>query len=349
MSPQHNTAVLTAVRTIEQRTLPDPRPAPDEVLVRVLATGICGSDLSAYRGTHPYKRAPAVLGHELCGTVLSAGDRVKHVRPGDLVCAAAYSSCGACPACRRGAPNLCSDRRNLSHLGWHGSFAQHVLLRSNMVFHLADHVDREAGAMAEPLSIALHAVRLGQQDKALGNVSILGTGGIGLCCSLAARRRGAERIACIDLGPAKKQIAEAAGADVYIDAAETAAASGLASVWPSGADLTFVTSGHPGALDEACSMTRQGGRVVVVSYFDRPQLVSVNSFVASELTVLFSSLSIPRDFTEVTGWLAEGSVDPRLLITHRFDLSRVDDALRVMDAATGTVGKVMIHVPGGPS
>lgn len=91
---RHTAAVLTAVRTIEQRTLPVPSPGPDEILVRVAASGVCGSDLSTYRGTHPYKTAPVVLGHELCGTVVGIGERVEHVRPGDLVCAAAYSPCG---------------------------------------------------------------------------------------------------------------------------------------------------------------------------------------------------------------------------------------------------------------
>jgi threonine dehydrogenase-like Zn-dependent dehydrogenase len=345
----HGAAVLTAVRTMEQRMLPDARPGPHDVLVRVLTTGICGSDLSTYRGTHLYKTAPTVLGHELCGTVLSVGVRVKHVKRGDLVCAAAYSPCEACQACLSGALNLCSDRRNLSHLGWHGSFAQQVLLRSNMVFRLADHVAPEAGAMAEPLSIALHAVRLGEQGGTLGNVAIVGAGGIGLCCSLAVRRRGAASIACIDLGRAKERLAKAAGADIYIDAAESPATRSLVSLWSSGADVTFVASGHQGALDDACAMTRRGGRIVVISYFDQPQSVSVNPFVAGELTVLFSFLSLPRDFAEVTGWLAEDSVDPRSLITHRFDLSKADDALRLLDAPPGGVGKVMIRVPEGLS
>ncbi len=96
-------------------------------------------------------------------------------------------------------------------------------------------------------------------------------------------------------------------------------------------------------------MTRQGGRIVVVSYFDQPQSVSVNPLVAGELTVLFSSLSLPRDFAEVTGWLADGSVDPRPLITHRFALSETGKALRMLDASHGGVGKVMVHVPEGLS
>lgn len=346
---RHTAAVLTAVRTIEQRTLPVPSPGPDEILVRVAASGVCGSDLSTYRGTHPYKTAPVVLGHELCGTVVGIGERVEHVRPGDLVCAAAYSPCGTCAACLRSDPHLCFDRRNLSHLDWDGSFAQHVLLRSNMTFPLADHVHPEAGAMAEPLSIALHAVRLGLSDQGLGDVAILGAGGIGLCCALAARRLGARQITCIDLGTAKAHLAEAAGADTYLDAADAGAGKALRSAWPTGADVTVVASGHPGALDEACAMTRKGGRVVVVSYFDRPQTVSVNPFVAGELTVVFSHLSTPRDFAEVTGWLADGSVDPRPLITHRFELSRTDEALRLIDAPHGAVGKIMIHAREGLS
>ena len=168
-------AILTDVRRIEYRKVAVPEPGPGELLVRVAASGICGSDLATYRGTHPYKKAPIILGHELTGTVVRVGPEVTGFRPGDEVCAAAFSPCDRCPACRRGDPHLCSDRSNLSHDSWQGSFAEYVILRRNATFRLPPGLAAEQGALVEPLSIGLHAVRLSGTPGQPG-VAVLGSG-----------------------------------------------------------------------------------------------------------------------------------------------------------------------------
>ena len=111
---------------------------------------------------------------------------------------------------------------------------------------------------------------------------------------------------------------------------------------PTGVDVTFVASGYRGVLDDARAITRAGGEVIVVSYFDSPETVALNHFVSGELTVRFSALCTARDFTEVTGWLAAGSVDPRPLITHRFTLEEAGAALSLLDRSPGEVGKVVL-------
>lgn len=331
-------AVLTGPRHVESRGIPVPDVEPRTLLVRVLTTGVCGSDVAAYRGTHPYKTAPIVLGHELCGVVERLGDGVRGFSVGDLVCAAAYSPCERCAACRAGAANLCTDRRNLSHLGWQGSFADYVLLHENMAFRLADHVDPLAGAMVEPLSIGLHAVRLA---RPAGSVVVLGSGSIGLSCALAVKRRWSAWVTCVDLGPHKEAPARLAGADDYVDAAGDDFASWVA-LGP--ADVVFVASGHDGALAQAAAMVRRGGQVVVVSYFDAPVLLDANALVGGELALVGSALSTAADFAEVIDWVETGAVDPRPLVTHHFDLADTAGALALLDGAGGRTGKVMIHV-----
>jgi threonine dehydrogenase-like Zn-dependent dehydrogenase len=111
--------------------------------------------------------------------------------------------------------------------------------------------------------------------------------------------------------------------------------------------VTFVASGHPGVMGDACSMTRPGGVVVVVSYFEKEQRVDLNPFVSRELTVRFSALSTPDDFAEVIGWLADGTVDPRPLISHRFPLAEADQAVRLLDRNTGQAGKVTLQMATG--
>jgi threonine dehydrogenase-like Zn-dependent dehydrogenase len=336
-------AVLTDLRVIEHRSVPVPVPGEDELLVRVSASGICGSDLSSYRGVHPYKRPPVVLGHEFCGHVVATGPRVEGFAVGDLVCSAAFSSCGDCAACRRGGTNLCRARRNLCHLGWEGSFAEYVLLRPDMTFLLPPGLDREAGALVEPLSIGLHAMRLADRGR-LSSVTVLGSGNIGLSCTIAAMRLGFGPVVCVDLGPDKGKSAAALGVFGYVDAAARDLRSGVTDLLPGGSDVTVIASGHPGVVADAVAVTRPGGQVVVVSYFDGPQELDWNALVSAELTVRFSALSTAADFEEVIGWLAAGELDPVPLVTHRFPLREAAAAMDTMDRSNGTVGKVMLRI-----
>lgn len=332
MATSSRAAVLLAERRIENQQIQVPTPGPDELLVRVLATGICGSDLAAYRGTHPYKQPPVVLGHELCGEVVMAGSRAQ-AWLGQRVCSAAFSPCERCVSCTGGSTHLCRNRRNLGHGDWSGSFAEYVLLQRNMVFAVPDQVTSETGAMVEPLSIAHHAVQL--TDVVARSVCIVGAGGIGLSCVLVARRLGATRVTCVDIGPDKAALASAVGADHYVDASLPFNTPGEL------ADVTVVATGHVTALDDARALTRPGGQVVVVSYFAARTSIDFNPWVATEMTVHFSALSTPTDFAAIIGWIADASLDPSPLITHRFGMDETKQALKVLDAG-GNTGKIML-------
>ncbi|MER6522173.1 zinc-binding dehydrogenase [Streptomyces sp. NPDC060334] len=327
-----NSAVLTEYGRIEYRSGPLPAAADgEELLVRVLATGVCGSDLATYRGAHPYKTAPVVLGHELCGVVERAAGGFA---VGDLVCAAAYAHCGSCDRCAQGLTNLCRDKRNLCHLGWEGSFAEYVTLRPNMTFALPPGLDPELGALVEPLSIGLHAIRLA--GPASGRtMRVIGSGNIGLACLIAARRLGFTRITCTDVGQEKGDRALALGADAYADV--------LAPAGPSAeADVVVVAAGHPGALDEAVGHVRAGGTVIVVSFFDGPVTLAANALVGREVTVVGSSLSTAADFHTVISWLAAGEIDPRPMVTHRFALADTAEAMSLMAEGRPTTGKIIL-------
>ncbi|RDI55587.1 zinc-dependent alcohol dehydrogenase [Nocardia mexicana] len=335
-------AVLVADREIVVRQLPVPSPADDQVLVRVAVSGVCGSDVATYRGLHPYKRPPIVLGHELCGRVAAVGGAVTDIAVGERVTSAAFSWCGDCPHCRRGAVNLCRARRNLCHLGWHGSFADYVVLDRTMVFRLPGGLDAEAGALAEPLSIATHAIRM--IDAPAGkSLVVLGSGSIGLCCVLVARTLGIGDTVCVDIGAPKRRLAVRAGADVFVDARTGPPAASVPGAPPGGADVTVVAAGYPGVLADARAVTKPGGLVVVVSYFDTAQEFDLNAMVSAELTVRFSALSTPADFHDVVSWLAGGVIDPTSLVTHRFPLTRAGEAMELADRAAGLAGKVTIH------
>ncbi|MFE9699130.1 zinc-binding dehydrogenase [Streptomyces sp. NPDC006270] len=336
-------AVLTGRRTIAHQDAAAPEPGPGELLVRVAASGICGSDLAAYRGTHPYKRAPAVLGHEFSGTVVALGAGTDGFAVGDQVCSAAFSHCDACAECLRGAPHLCTRKLNLSHLDWTGSFAELLVLRPNMAHRLPPGLHPVAGALVEPLSIGLHAVRL-VGEGAGRRVLVLGSGTIGLSCLVAARQLGHAAVACVDVGPEKGRLALRMGADAYADAREGDPVPAALEALGGPADVVVIAAGYPGVTDQALRAVRPGGDIVIVSYFEDRHPVDLNTLVGREVTVHGSALSTPRDFTEVIDLLATGALDVLPMVTHHFPLADAGPALRLMDRADVPTGKIMLHV-----
>ncbi|MFE5888944.1 zinc-binding dehydrogenase [Streptomyces sp. NPDC056468] len=340
-------AVLTGHRSLAHRDLAVPEPGPGELLVRVDATGICGSDLAAFRGTHPYKTAPAVLGHEFSGTVVRVGAEVTGFAPGDRVCSAAFSHCDTCAECLRGAPHLCTRKLNLSHLDWTGSFAELVLLRPNMTHRLPDGMHPVAGALVEPLSIGLHAVRL-VGDGAGRSVVVLGSGTIGLSCLVAARLLGHAKVACVDVGPEKGELARRLGADGYADAREGDPIPVTLDALGGPADVVVIAAGYPGVTEQALRAVRPGGDIVIVSYFEDRHPVDLNTLVGREVTVHGSALSTPRDFAEVIDRLAAETLDVLPMVTHHFPLADAESALRLMERAEVPTGKIMLHVTTDP-
>lgn len=341
-----NAAVLTGLRSIEYRETPASEPGTDELLVKVSSTGICGSDLAAYRGTHPYKTAPAVLGHEFSGVVEAVGDEVAGFSVGDQVCSAAFSHCGDCPECLRGANHLCSRKLNLSHLDWTGSFAERIVLRPNMTHRLPPELHPVAGALVEPLSIGLHAMHLTTEDAS--KVLVLGSGTIGLSCLIAAKQLRHSYVACVDIGTEKGELARKLGADTYVDALLDEPVHRVWKALDGPADVVVVAAGYHGVTDQALHAVRAGGEIIVVSYFDGRHPVELNALVGNEVTVHGSALSTGRDFAEVIGWLATGAVDPLPLVTHHHRLAEAGTALRLMDQAQAAIGKIMLHVSTDP-
>lgn len=335
--------VLTAPGEMQARRLAVPGVGPDELRIKVVATGICGSDLAVYRGTHPYKSPPIVLGHELAGVVEEVGSAVTRFRPGNRVCAASFSHCERCSACQRGEVHLCADKTTLNHAGWDGSFAEYVVLKENMTFGLPSHVGWLVGALVEPLSIGLHAVRIAERHGGR-TMAILGSGNIGLSCLVAARALGF-RVVCVDIRESAGEAARALGAEAFIDASRRSPAAAVEeALGGERADAVVVATDYRGVAEDAAAMAARGGLIVLVSYFHGPKTVPLNAMVGNELAIVGSALSSSRDIEDVIGWLDEGAIDPRPIVAHTPSLKEAALAMREMDEATARVGKTVIRV-----
>lgn len=338
--------VLHNVRAMSLEDVSVPQVGRRQVLVRVLETGICGSDLATYNGRHPYKSPPVILGHEFSGTIEVVGDGVEDLQPGDLVTALSYSSCGACTFCGAGRTHLCQRRRSISHESWGGSFAEFVVTQADATIRLPLGFAPVVGALIEPLSIGAHATAMAARRHGSGaSVAVLGTGSVGIACAAASRYRGFGIIVCADRIGERAETARAIGVDAFVNTVTEEFGTGVREhVGGPGADIVYVASGHAGALGEALDAVAPGGTVVIVSYFAEPVRLDVNSLVLSEKALLPSTLSTRHDVDEVIRWLSTGTFDPMRMVTHRTTLPLMDSFMKRLSEGDPEVGKVIASI-----
>ncbi len=253
------------LRTVD---VPAPVPGPGEVLIRIEAAGICGTDRHLYKGEFPCA-PPVTLGHEFSGIVVGRGAGVD-IPEGARVACDPNDWCGVCDACARGRVNLCS--RNVA-TGIHrdGGFAEYAVFPARKAIALPASLDPLHGAFCEPLACTLHGVDIGAPVSG-ERVLVIGGGVIGLLALQLARLAGAETM-LLTRHPAKRALARDLGATEAAATPEEAA-----RIWPEGADLTLECAGAPETVAGAPALTRRGGRVVVLGVLPRGELVPIEPF-----------------------------------------------------------------------
>lgn len=292
-------------RKLEMTTMPAPEIGEKDVLIAVEATGICGSDLHAYLGQHRFRRAPAVLGHEVVGRVEQKGDQVKGLEIGDRVTVMPLIACGVCSQCRSGRNHLCSNKVVPGTPKWTGTFADYFVAPEGVTLKLPESFPVELGVLMEPLAVAVHAVR--QAGTIAGaRVRVLGAGPIGHLIGLAARSTGAHSIHCVDPDPTALAVADRNGF-------ETSHPGDSSEFEP--ASVTFVTANHAASLDDAFAGTESSGTVVVVSMYEGQIPVDIYQLVFHEFTVRGSMLYSLDDFDEAVRVAAENETELSRVVT----------------------------------
>lgn len=346
MTANMKAALLVDYSRIESTTLSVPNIKDDDLLVRVVSVGVCGSDVAVFKGEHPYKKPPTVLGHEMCGVVERIGKNVTNFIPGDKVCCASYSYCGSCEYCSAKNYHICSNKKPLSHLDWHGAFAEYVLLKENMTYKINSDVEFHVGALVEPLTIGLHAVRLAMIANP-NKLVILGAGSIGLSCLVLAKYLNVTNVLITDVGCIKANLADKFHADGFVDALGENFQSSIFNKLNGMADVTIIASGHENALDEAMAVTKSGGLIVIVSYFGESLQFDMNTCVRREMTIKGSALCTPQDFQDVIKWIEEKSIDPMSIITHFAALDDADKVIHQKIQNPESFGKIMLMLSDG--
>ncbi len=318
-------------------TVPDPSPAPDEVVLRVAACGICGSDLHITEDPVPFGiGAGFVLGHEFAGAVVALGSAVTNLRIGDRVAVVPMRGCGHCEACRRGDPARCVEMVLIG-----GGYAEYTTVAARQCHLLPNDVALEDGALAEPLAVALHCiVRSGMKPG--HRVAILGAGPIGLLVAFWARRMGASCVVMADIHDHQRERALALGATDFVFSGDKLSEN-LADACGGAPDIVFECVGKRGLLGAAAAAVRLQGTVVGVGLCIGGD--DWDPFVAlcKEVSLLFSVFFHQRnEFGVALDALQGGPFAPQVVITDRIDLSPVPQIFESLRRRT-TQCKVLIQ------
>jgi L-iditol 2-dehydrogenase len=280
---------LTEYKNLVFGDVPDPRIADDEVLVRVRACGICGSDVHGMDGSTGRRRPPIIMGHEAAGVIAEVGKQVKDWKIGDRVTFDSTVFCGACWYCKRGLINLCDNRRVLGvsceDYRQHGAFAEYVALPQRILYALPDSVTFEQAAMVEPVSIAVHAVEI--TPVSLGDTAVVvGAGMVGLLVVQALRVAGCGKIIAVDLEPEKLELAKKFGADLGLnpDACDVAAEV-RNQTGGRGADVALEVVGLSTSINTAIASLRKGGSLTIVGNLSPTVEVPLQVVVTRQLTL----------------------------------------------------------------
>lgn len=313
------------------REVPVGRPGPGEVLLRVAACGVCGSDVHAFRSDAGFEwvRPPITLGHEFSGTVESVGPGVRRVSPGDRVVAVAIQGCGRCEVCRAGSTQLCPDRVAVG-LSRDGGMAEYAVMPEEHLVPVPEGLDLTVAALGEPLSVAVHAVNVRADTKPGQKVVVSGPGPIGILCGMLAKLRGAE-VLLTGVGQdseSRLPAAERAGL-LTANLGEKPLEEHLRSAFGGAPDVWIESSGSVRALSSALEYVRAGGTVVVVGLYAEEMRFFPTAAVRRELSVLFSYSCNYADYQAALDLLGSGALDPGPLLS-KYPLADAPGAFRAV-------------------
>lgn len=315
-------AVLRGPRALTLTAIPSPSPGPADAVIRVKAAGLCGTDYRIWTGERPVQY-PRVMGHEFVGTVVAVGREVDNLSVGQMVAVEPNYSCGRCPLCREGNRNLCLSRVAIG-IDVDGGFAEQATVPARCCWPAPDGLSDERLLLAEPLAVVVRAV--GRGAPAAGETAaVLGLGSLGLLAVQVLKARGA-RVLAVARSTRRLSLARELGADaVALSGAADDTAAARAFSGREGVDLVVETAGTAVAVEQAVSLCRPGGRVVLTGLPHEATALNFFWVVRRELRII-GSMIYQDEFPEAMRLLATGGVRVDRLLSQTFPLDRIDEA-----------------------
>lgn len=331
--------VITAPNQLEiaERPMPELK-ADTDVLVRVRAGGICGSDIHAYHGRNAFVKYPRIMGHEMSAEVVETGAAVNALVPGDHVVLDPVTNCGHCHACLLGRGNVCENLLvNSAHID--GAFAEYCVFDQHKLHKIDKSVPWEIAAMVEPFTIAAQSTHRGRLCKD-DDVLVVGAGPIGQVLVQTVKAAGAV-CTVTDMVPQRLLLARENGADYTYNAGVSSLTDILRERGIPGFTLCFDAAGIPSMLQTILDATRSAGRVVLLGFSTDPSPIKQVSVTGRELDIIGSRLSYDQ-FPRVVKWVENGDVNPARIITHRFPFQQVLEGIHTIESEPETCMKVVL-------
>ncbi len=337
-------AVMVKPGKIEFHEVEKPKPSNHEVLINIKKIGVCGSDIHVFHGLHPYTSYPVVQGHEVSGAVVEVGAQVTGFAPGDNVTFMPQVTCGTCYPCRHGMYHIC-DSLKVMGFQTSGAGQEYFLVPEQFTIKLPENMSYEAGAMIEPVAVAVHALGRAQEDIAGKKIVVFGAGPIGNLVGQVAKGLGAARVMTVDLSDFRLAKAKECGIDFTVNPAqEDVSKAILNNFGPDRADLMLECVGVEATMIQAIACARKGTKIIVVGVFGKKPTVDLGLVQDRELSLIGTLMYQKKDY-ETAIELAKANklcLDP--LVTDRFPFSSYLEAYHYIDKAKDRAMKVMINV-----
>jgi len=317
--------VIKGKNDVIVENIADPKPGHGELCIEIAYCGICGSDLHALKGSHPFIPLPVAPGHEFSGNVIAIGKGVTGFKIGDRVTCEPNLVCGECYNCKTGHYNICENLRVMGCQSV-GAMADYFIEKKKKTIHIPDKLTLKNAVLVEPLAVGVHAVK--KAGVLFGkNVVIIGAGTIGLMVLTCAIQAGAKHIIVADLSNKRLSFAKKIGATQIINAKKENIVKKIISEKPfEGFDVVFECVGSENSTRDAMEIVRKGGRIVVVGVFESEIKVRMADVQDREMEIVGTLMYIRRDITNAIDIIANGHLRTELFISKEYPLEEAKDA-----------------------
>ncbi len=335
--------VMTAPGEIEFLDIPLPELKEDEVLIKILRIGICGSDIHVYYGKHPYTDYPVTQGHEVSGKIEKIGSKVQGLKPGDKVTIQPQVVCGHCYPCTHDKYHICD---NLKVMGFQttGTASEFFAVDSEKVIKLPDEMSYEAGAMIEPCAVAVHAV-LNGGDVTGFNVLVLGAGPIGNLVAQSAKALGAKAVIITDISDFRLEVAKKVGIDFTINPTKVKLSEEIIRAFgPDKADLIIECVGANETINDAIENARKGTDIIVVGVFGDKPTIDLGFVQDRELRLIGNMMYQRGDYIKAIELVNSKKIIVNPLMTSHFPFEDYNKAYKFIEDKKDKVMKVFIDV-----
>ena len=334
-------ALLENVKKFKIGEIEEPKPDNNKVIIDIIKTGICGSDLHNWNAGNP---KGLVMGHEFTGKVVNPGSR-QDLKIGDRVTALPISPCGHCEACETGNPQYCKETWTHAiglSLDNPGGLTRQIAVRPDMVIKLSDNVSDEEGAMVEPTAVGLHAIHLA--DIKVGDkVLVVGGGIIGLVSAMFAKLEGAEFVALSETNEARgKKAVNLNVADEWFDAKDINFLKNVYAKIPNGFDIVIDCSGNTKAVESELMSVKAGGTIVLVGVSQKPIEFASVIAVMKEITLKGSIAYTKEEFKNCISLISNKKIDVMKFVDDIVPLSDTQKAYERLTSGTDSAVKIMV-------